>query len=157
VGGSPSGGGFYHATKHAVEAISDSLRFEVRGFGVEVVVIEPGLIRTSFAQTALASMEGGAQTSTNDPYAGFDAGVARTTRENYERGLLARLGGGPETVAETIELAIYHRAAAHPLRRHPLGEAVDLGPPAPAGSGLGRPSAPLLPSTRRIGEPTRDG
>ena len=124
------GGGFYHATKHAVEAISDSLRFEVRGFGVEVVVIEPGLIRTGFAQTALASMGGGAQTSTDAPYAGFDAGVARTTRENYERGLLARLGGGPETVAETIELAL---STARPRTRYTV-----------------TPSAKLLISARRL-------
>src|ERR671919_343947 len=46
------GGGIYHATKHAVEAISDALRFEVRGFGVHVVVLEPGLIKTHFAETA---------------------------------------------------------------------------------------------------------
>src|SRR4051795_6076398 len=37
------GGGVYHATKHAVEALSDALRFEVAGFGVKVIVIEPGL------------------------------------------------------------------------------------------------------------------
>src|SRR5215212_7492856 len=42
------GGGYYHATKHAVEAISDALRFEVRGFGIDVVIVEPGLIRTGF-------------------------------------------------------------------------------------------------------------
>ena len=36
------GGGFYHATKHAVEAISDALRLEVATFGVKVIVIEPG-------------------------------------------------------------------------------------------------------------------
>ena len=42
------GGGYYHATKHAVEAISDALRFEVRGFGIDTILIEPGLIvRTS--------------------------------------------------------------------------------------------------------------
>src|SRR3712207_7285561 len=52
------GWGFYHASKYAVEALSDALRFEVRGFGVEVVVVEPGLIRTSFAQTAVSSMDG---------------------------------------------------------------------------------------------------
>src|SRR4051794_25053495 len=46
------GAGIYHATKHAVEAISDALRFEVAGFGVKVVVVEPGLIRTEFAETA---------------------------------------------------------------------------------------------------------
>jgi NAD(P)-dependent dehydrogenase (short-subunit alcohol dehydrogenase family) len=47
------GGGFYHASKHAVEAVSDALRFEVRDFGVDVVVIEPGLIHTGFVQTAV--------------------------------------------------------------------------------------------------------
>jgi NAD(P)-dependent dehydrogenase (short-subunit alcohol dehydrogenase family) len=36
------GGGLYHATKYALEALSDALRFEVRGFGVDVVLIEPG-------------------------------------------------------------------------------------------------------------------
>jgi len=35
-------GGWYHATKHAVEALSDALRFEVKPFGIDVVVIEPG-------------------------------------------------------------------------------------------------------------------
>ena len=95
--------GFYHATKHAVEAISDALRFEVRGFGIEVVVIEPGLIRTGFAETAVGSM---GQDGTSGPYSGFDAAVARTTREGYESGPLARLGGGPEAVAEAIERAL---------------------------------------------------
>src|ERR671932_959534 len=46
------GGGFYHATKYAVEAVSDALRFEVSGFGVAVSVIQPGLIRTSFDEVA---------------------------------------------------------------------------------------------------------
>ena len=43
------GGGIYHATKYAVEAISDAMRFELGGFGVQVVLIEPGLIVTEFA------------------------------------------------------------------------------------------------------------
>ena len=51
------GGGIYHATKYAVEAISDALRFEVRGFGVDVVLVEPGLIKTAFGEVASASVE----------------------------------------------------------------------------------------------------
>ena len=51
------GGGAYHATKHAVEAMSDALRYEVRGFGVDVVVIEPGLIKTRFGETAAGSID----------------------------------------------------------------------------------------------------
>src|SRR5438045_7807883 len=52
------GGGIYHATKYAVEALSDALRFEVRGFGVDVILIEPGLIVTNFGEVAAGSVEG---------------------------------------------------------------------------------------------------
>src|SRR4051794_39462436 len=50
------GGGAYHATKFAVNALSDALRFEVKGFGVDVTVIEPGLITTEFGETASAQV-----------------------------------------------------------------------------------------------------
>lgn len=98
------GGGFYHGTKHAIEAISDALRFEVEGFGVDVVVIEPGLIKTRFGETAVGSME----PSGEGPYAAFNATVAEATAEIYE-GPAARLGAGPEAVARKIEKAISSR------------------------------------------------
>src|SRR5688572_4408696 len=44
-------GGYYHASKYAVEALSDALRVEVRPFGVDVVVLEPGVTRSSFEAT----------------------------------------------------------------------------------------------------------
>jgi NAD(P)-dependent dehydrogenase (short-subunit alcohol dehydrogenase family) len=100
------GGGAYHGTKHAVEALSDALRFEVRGFGVDVVVIEPGLITTRFGETAAGSIN--APVAADDPYAEFNAAVGTATAEVYE-GPLARLGGGPETVARAIERAITSR------------------------------------------------
>ena len=96
------GGGSYHATKYAVDAMSDALRFEVTGFGVDVVIVQPGLIRTEFAETAAA--EAGAPAG--GPYASFNASVAKSTRDAYERGPLARLGGGPEAVAKAIERAV---------------------------------------------------
>ena len=95
------GGGVYHATKYAVEAISDALRFEVKGFGVDVVVLQPGLIRTEFGATAAGEVR-----HEDGPYADFNANVARSTKEVYERGPLARFGGDPEDVAEAIEKAI---------------------------------------------------
>ena len=101
------GAGYYHATKHAVEALSDALRFEVDGFGVKVSVIEPGLIKTGFAQAAVGSMDG---SDGEDPYAGFDEGVARATSQNYERGPVSMLAGVPEEVAEAIEQAISARS-----------------------------------------------
>jgi short-subunit dehydrogenase len=101
------GAGYYHATKHAVEALSDALRFEVEGFGVKVSIIEPGLIRTGFAETAVGSMD---DSDAENPYAGLDESVAKATAENYERGPFARLGGGPEAVAEAIEHAVSARS-----------------------------------------------
>ena len=54
------GGGIYHATKYAVEAICDAMRFEVKGFGVDVVCIEPGLIVTGFGDAAGSALAEGA-------------------------------------------------------------------------------------------------
>jgi len=49
--------GPYNATKHAIEALSDSLRNEVRPFGIEVVLIEPGGISTGFPETERSALE----------------------------------------------------------------------------------------------------
>jgi NADP-dependent 3-hydroxy acid dehydrogenase YdfG len=100
------GGGVYHGTKHAVEAISDALRFEVRNFGIGVSIIEPGLIKTEFANAVVASIDEG--TSDDGPYASFNREVAEKTVEAYE-GPMARLAAGPEAVARVIERAITSR------------------------------------------------
>jgi NAD(P)-dependent dehydrogenase (short-subunit alcohol dehydrogenase family) len=101
------GGGFYHATKYAVEAISDALRFEVKSFGVDVVIVQPGIIRTGFADAATEAMD--AAIADEGPYATFNAAVAGATQHAYEHGPLARLGGGPDAVARAIERAITAR------------------------------------------------
>jgi NAD(P)-dependent dehydrogenase (short-subunit alcohol dehydrogenase family) len=98
------GGGFYHATKHAVDAITDALRFEVKGFGIDAIIIQPGLIMTRFGEAAVDAMGGAARD--DGPYAEFNARVAAATKGVYERGPAAKLGGGPETVAKAIEKAI---------------------------------------------------
>lgn len=99
-----AGGGFYHATKYAVEALTDSLRFEVQGFGIRVVLIEPGLIRSGFADAALSAMD--TRPEAQATYGGFHAAVAHVTKESYEKGPLARLTGTPEDVARVIAEAI---------------------------------------------------
>jgi NAD(P)-dependent dehydrogenase (short-subunit alcohol dehydrogenase family) len=105
------GGGIYHATKYAVEAISDAMRFEVRGFGVHVSVIEPGLIKTNFAETAVGSVS-----HDDGPYAEFNTAVSASTAGVYDSAL-GKLGGGPETVAKAIERAI---TARRPRTRYPV-------------------------------------
>ncbi len=99
------GGGVYHATKHALEAISDALRFEVGGFGIRVVLVQPGLIRTHFSKAASASLEGMA-VDPADPYGRFTAEVERITRESYAQGALARFAGSAEAVAQVVERAL---------------------------------------------------
>jgi NAD(P)-dependent dehydrogenase (short-subunit alcohol dehydrogenase family) len=107
------GGGLYHASKYAVEAISDALRFEVRGFGVDVIVIEPGLIVTSFGETAAGSVAGA---ESDGPYADFNRHVAEITEGAY-KGPMAKLGGPPEAVADTIGRAL---KADRPKARYPV-------------------------------------
>jgi NAD(P)-dependent dehydrogenase (short-subunit alcohol dehydrogenase family) len=111
------GGGAYHATKYSVEALSDVLRFEVRGFGIDVVIVEPGLIKTEFGHTAAASVG-----EADGPYAEFNREVAKATAEAYEGGL-ARLGGGPDSVARTIEKAI---SARRPRTRYKVTPSAHL-------------------------------
>jgi NADP-dependent 3-hydroxy acid dehydrogenase YdfG len=105
------GGGYYHATKFAVEALSDALRFEVKGFGIDVVVIEPGLIKTEFGAAAVGSL-GPAE---DGPYAHFNSVVGSATAGAYDDGGLARFGAGPEAVAKAIEKAIRHPRARIPV------------------------------------------
>jgi NAD(P)-dependent dehydrogenase (short-subunit alcohol dehydrogenase family) len=110
------GGGLYHATKYSLEAISDALRFEVRGFGVDVILVEPGLITTDFGKTAVATVneaDSGGQASDRDdgdPYKKFNTKLAAMTAGVYE-GPMRHLGGGPDVVAKAIEKAISRRKA----------------------------------------------
>ena len=110
------GAGLYHATKYAVEAISDALRFEVKDFGVGVTVIQPGLIRTNFGEAAANSLEGQGENgeSGDGVYERFNRDVAQMTVEAYHKGPLAKFGGDPDAVAKAVEKAITRRTA--PIR-----------------------------------------
>jgi NAD(P)-dependent dehydrogenase (short-subunit alcohol dehydrogenase family) len=106
------GGGVYHASKYALEAMSDALRFEVAGFGIDVIVIEPGIIRSGFGDTAVQGLAGA---EAGGPYDEFNAAVGRATAEVYESGPLRRLGGDPADVARRIARAL---AARRPRARY---------------------------------------
>lgn len=102
----------YSATKHAIEGYSESLDHEVRGFGVRVAVIQPGVTRTAFDVRA---------TPADQPLATYDA-----SREMY---LVAfegamRAADSPESVADTIVLAANDHT---PLLRYPSGKVARQG------------------------------
>ena len=94
-------GGYYHATKYAVEAITDALRNEVRAFGIHVSLIEPGLIRTRFEETALTSAA--ATVDQTSPYAALLTSSADATTSGYAN---PRLAAQPEAVARAVLKAI---------------------------------------------------
>ena len=95
------GMGAYGATKYAVEALSDALRQEVAGFGIKVVIIEPGFVATSLGQAADA--RAGEARPVPDAYADMmTAGARYLTRQ---------IAGGiaPERVAAVIAKAAEDR------------------------------------------------
>ena len=93
-------GGYYHATKYAVEGITDALRNEVRQFGIDVTLIEPGPIRTQFEDTINTSAAVG---NSQSPYADLVAKVQEVNAGAYDSKLLSV---GPEAVAKTILKAV---------------------------------------------------
>jgi NADP-dependent 3-hydroxy acid dehydrogenase YdfG len=98
------GGGLYHATKYSIEAISDALRFEVKNFGIDVILIEPGLITSGFSTVAVREL--GAGSATDGPYDEFNRAVGEASQDAYEKGFLSKLARPPEAVAERIEDAL---------------------------------------------------
>jgi NAD(P)-dependent dehydrogenase (short-subunit alcohol dehydrogenase family) len=106
------GTGAYHASKHALEALSDVLRVEVHGFGIDVILIEPGAIRTRWVETAVRSREDPRDPS--GPYVELQRSLAERLRGAHE-GVLGLAAGPPEAVARVIEGAI---AAPRPRSRY---------------------------------------
>jgi NAD(P)-dependent dehydrogenase (short-subunit alcohol dehydrogenase family) len=104
-------GSWYHATKYAVEGLSDCLRVEVGRLGIDVVVIEPGAIRTEWAGIA---REGLLQMSGNGAYAEQTKRHARMLATADT----SNLASPPEVIAKTILRAV---SARRPKTRYATG------------------------------------
>ncbi|MDK1492843.1 oxidoreductase [Sinorhizobium sp. 7-81] len=105
-------GGWYHATKYALEGWSDCLRLELAPLGIKIVIIEPGLIETGFGDVMA---EGLVKRSSNGPYAELAKDVARSTKEAYGHGR----GTDPSVVADVVSKAI---KARKPRTRYAVGK-----------------------------------
>ncbi|MBI4940309.1 MAG: SDR family NAD(P)-dependent oxidoreductase [Actinobacteria bacterium] len=95
-------GGWYHASKYAVEALSDALRLEVKPFGVDVVVVEPGLIRTEFGTTASHGLAAGDEGSA---YGGLRSYADELMANAYR----SRAAAEPGVVADAVVKAVQTR------------------------------------------------
>jgi len=114
-------GGFYHATKYAVEAISDALRVEVKPFGIDVVLVEPGLVRTKVKSHAVENPEvDDPAHETDTAYADLLAADGKRTTSSLAKDFVAT---DPEAVAEVIVKAI---DAARPRSRYVVTPAVKV-------------------------------
>ncbi|THF67885.1 SDR family NAD(P)-dependent oxidoreductase [Deinococcus sp. Arct2-2] len=115
VGGSftAPGAGAYHASKYAVEALSDAMRYEVQSFGVDVVLIKPTGVHSAFVGKINASLP---QTGAKSPYATFKANMERATTQMFA----GRAPGiiQPEQVARSIVQAATTR---RPRTRYLVG------------------------------------
>jgi len=109
-------GAWYHATKHAVEGLSDCLRLELRPFGIDVIVIEPGIIMTDFGNVLEGPL---LKYSGKGAYGDLAAKVARATSHAYE----TRDGSPPEVVADTVSRAL---KARRPRTRYAVGKYAGL-------------------------------
>ena len=133
------GGAFYHASKYAVEAISDALRMEVAQFGIDVVLIEPGPVDTPWNQVASGSLstavpgagsaapgdgpDGGSASDPGDPYAAYKAAVAASF-VTAQRGPLARLSSSADDIAAVITRAVTARRPRTRYLINPVAKSV---------------------------------
>jgi NAD(P)-dependent dehydrogenase (short-subunit alcohol dehydrogenase family) len=104
-------GGWYHGTKFALEAISDCLRMELRPFGIDVVVVEPGGIRTEWGGIAADQLR---NTSGQGPYGPQAQAMAESMIGEVSLGHQS----SPQVIADTIAKAV---AARHPKTRYAAG------------------------------------
>lgn len=98
--------GWYASTKHAVEAISDALRMEVKHLGIDVVIIEPGFVKTDFSKVSFAILD---QLEHGEDYKALIAAFRKSYETNFAK------SPGPESTADAVLKAI---RAKHPKNRY---------------------------------------
>ena len=101
-------GAWYHATKYALEGWSDCLRMELKNFGIHVILIEPGVIKTEFQDVMMDST---VERSIGTPYEKKLRALKKATQEMYVRGI----GSPPSTITKLIIKAINSN---NPQRRY---------------------------------------
>ena len=103
-------GAWYHATKHALEGWSDSLRLELKQFGIDVVIIEPGGIKTEFGDVMLDPLN---KRSGEGPYKEMVHALIKGTEETYNNSKISP----PSVIAKAVSEAVNARKPKTRYRR----------------------------------------
>ena len=114
------GGGAYHASKFALEALADALRPEVEPFGIALVNVLPGPIATHFEATLLKSIP---ECGDDSPYKAFRADLIRRMRKFLRPG-----GFGVMTAEQVAAVVLKAATAPHPRTRYHVGFIAQFGP-----------------------------
>ena len=104
-------GGWYNVTKYSVEAFSDALRMEMKPFGIDVVMIEPGAIKTDWGIIAARHLK---ESSADTAYEEIGTQWANNIDWFYKTNMLSK----PSVVAKAISRAVNRH---HPRARYRIG------------------------------------
>lgn len=109
-------GGWYHATKFALEGLSDCMRLELKGFGIDVIVVQPGPIRSEWGDIASDNL---IKTSGKGPYKKIAEGMMNNFKNFYSE----KRSSPPEEVARIIYKSV---ASVNPRTRYPAGKGAGM-------------------------------
>lgn len=109
-------GGWYHASKYAVESLSDAMRMELKSFGIDVILIEPGGIKTNWGLITADNLE---KSSANTPYQDKAQRTVKLLRRGYSGNMLSK----PSAVVKALVAAV---EAEKPRARYLVGRGAKL-------------------------------
>jgi|SRR5918994_1235425 NAD(P)-dependent dehydrogenase (short-subunit alcohol dehydrogenase family) len=101
----------YHSTKFALEGLSESMSYELEPFGIRVVIIEPGVIRTNIMNSSVSTKKA------LDPKSPYFSLMQKV--ENHFKSMMENASSPPEEVAKVILQAI---TSANPQLRYTVGD-----------------------------------
>ncbi|MDG1950902.1 MAG: oxidoreductase [bacterium] len=104
-------GAWYYATKHALEGWSDTLRLETKEFGIQVVLIEPGIIKTEFSDVISSPL---LEMSGKGAYTKLAQATADTTKKAYS----SKAGSPASVIANTVSRIVQTK---RPKTRYAVG------------------------------------
>jgi NAD(P)-dependent dehydrogenase (short-subunit alcohol dehydrogenase family) len=107
------GGSAYISTKFAVEGLSESMAYELEPFGIKVVLVEPGVIRTNFANAMVVAKK---SQDPNSPYSQLMQKIASSFEHMMEN------GSSPDLVAKVVLKAV---TSENPSLRYLAGKDIE--------------------------------